>query len=127
MSVILVVEDNQTNMQLVRFLLELGKHEILEARDAAECLAVIAERMPDLILMDIQLPDVDGLELTRRLRTDRRLDGIRIIAVTAFAMRGDEARIRAAGCDGYVTKPIRYEPFLAAVDAALASRTTPTT
>lgn len=119
MSRILVVEDNRTNMQLVRFLLEVGKHEIVEARDADECLAAIELQIPDLILMDVQLPGVDGLELTRRLRTNPALDRIRILAVTAFAMRGDEARILAAGCDGYVTKPIRYESFLATVSAAL--------
>jgi CheY-like chemotaxis protein len=103
---ILVVDDNPTNVKLVRFLLEKRGYRVRVAGDAAEAMAELEKGNPDLILMDVQLPGVDGLELTRRIKAETRTSSIPIVAVTAFAMKGDEDRARAAGCEGYVTKPI---------------------
>jgi two-component system, cell cycle response regulator DivK len=103
---ILVVDDNPTNLKLASDLLEFANYEVLEAEDAEQALRVIQQTPPDLILMDIALPGMDGLTLTRRLKAGNETRHIRIIALTAFAMRGDEERAREAGCDGYITKPI---------------------
>ena len=103
---ILVVDDNPINMRLALTLLHAEGYETRGAGDAGEALAALAEWRPRLILMDIQMPGMDGLELTRRLKADPATRDIPIIAVTAYAMKGDAARVTAAGCDGYVTKPI---------------------
>jgi CheY-like chemotaxis protein len=103
---ILVVDDNPTNLKLVSDLLEFDNYEILRAIDAEAAQEVIVATPPDLILMDIALPGMDGLTLTRLLKADPKTEHIVIVALTAFAMKGDEEKARAAGCDGYITKPI---------------------
>lgn len=103
---VLIVDDHPVNLKLVRVLLESQGLAVRTAGSAAEALAVIAAVRPALVLMDIQLPDLDGLELTRRLREDAATATIPIIAVTAYAMKGDAEKMRAAGCNGYVAKPI---------------------
>jgi len=103
---VLVVDDNPTNLKLVAYVLTSRGFDVRTAVDAETALAAIAARAPRLILMDLQLPGIDGLELTRRLKADPQTKGIVILAVTAYAMKGDEERARAAGCDGYVAKPI---------------------
>jgi CheY-like chemotaxis protein len=105
-SRILVVDDNPTNLKLVSDLLEWSGYEILRAGDAEEALRVLRTSMPDLILMDIALPGMDGLTFTRQLKSDSSTKHIRIVALTAFAMKGDEQKAYAAGCDGYIAKPI---------------------
>jgi CheY-like chemotaxis protein len=103
---ILIVDDNPANLKLARVLLASEGYEVRTAADAEEALAVLKAFRPRLILMDIQLPGMDGLELTRRLKADPAMRGIVILGLTAYAMKGDEERILAAGCDGYVAKPI---------------------
>jgi CheY-like chemotaxis protein len=103
---ILIVDDNPANMKLVRVLLSSEGYDVHTALDAQEALAELRTSRPDLILMDIQLPGMDGLELTRRLKSDPATRDIKIVGLTAYAMRGDQERIMAAGCDGYIPKPI---------------------
>ncbi len=103
---ILVVDDNPANATLLAFLLEKNGYEIRTAADADEALEILEGFLPRLIMMDLQLPGMDGLALTRKLKADPATRGIIIIALTAYAMKGDEERARAAGCDGYVSKPI---------------------
>lgn len=103
---ILVVDDNPANATLVSFLLKRSGYEVRTAADAAQALAAVEEFAPRLILMDVQLPGMDGLTLTRTLKANRKTEGIVVVALTAYAMKGDEERARAAGCDGYVSKPI---------------------
>ncbi len=103
---ILIVDDNSTNMKLVRILLASEGYDVRTAADAEEALNVLKEFYPRLILMDVQLPGIDGLELTRRLKSDPATRDITILGLTAYAMKGDKERIIAAGCDGYVPKPI---------------------
>jgi two-component system, cell cycle response regulator DivK len=103
---VLIVDDNPMNMKLVRVLLTGEGYEVRTAADALEALDILKEWRPLLILMDIQLPGIDGLELTRRLKTDSATDQIIIIGLTAYAMKGDEERILSAGCDAYIAKPI---------------------
>jgi CheY-like chemotaxis protein len=103
---ILIVDDNPTNLKLVSDVLEFEGHEILKAVDAEQAQVVLADTLPDLILMDIALPGMDGLTLTRQLKADARTRHIRIVAITAFAMKGDDQKALDAGCDGYITKPI---------------------
>jgi two-component system cell cycle response regulator DivK len=122
MATILVVEDNATNMQLVVFLLKSAGHAVLTATDAEGGLALAREHHPALILMDIQLPGIDGLAATSLLKRDLSTRTIPVIALTALAMKGDEERIRAAGCDGYIAKPMRYHAFLATIAAHLVPR-----
>ncbi|MET0351669.1 MAG: response regulator [Rhizobacter sp.] len=116
---ILIVEDSPVNMVLTVAILERAGHEAVQAETAAEGLALARSRQPDLILMDIQLPDMDGLEATRLLRADARTRDIPVIALTAFAMKGDAETMREAGCDGYITKPIRYQEFLQEVETVV--------
>jgi CheY-like chemotaxis protein len=106
MNSVLVVDDNPANAALVSFLLSKKGYDVRVAADAAEAIVIVAEFSPRLIMMDLQLPGMDGLELTRRLKADPRTSQTIIIALTAYAMKGDEERARAAGCDGYVSKPI---------------------
>jgi two-component system cell cycle response regulator DivK len=119
---ILVIEDSPVNMALTVAILQNAGHAVLQADGAASGLEVAREQQPDLVLMDLQLPDIDGLTATRMLKADPQTASLPVIAVTAFAMKGDEDHTRSAGCDGYVTKPIRYKEFLAEVDAVLARR-----
>lgn len=105
-SCILVVDDNATNLKLVSELLAFEGYQILKATDAEEAQLVIERTPPELILMDIALPGMDGLTLTRKLKADEKTRHIIIVALTAFAMKGDDEKARAAGCDGYITKPI---------------------
>lgn len=119
MSRVLVVEDNPANMKLAVTLLQSAGHTVLSARDAEAGLTLARDQQPDLILMDIQLPGMDGLQATALLKQDDATRGIPVIALTALAMKGDEARIRAAGCDGYIAKPMGYQEFLATVAAHL--------
>jgi two-component system cell cycle response regulator DivK len=116
---VLVVEDNAANLTLATFLLQSAGHVVLSARDAESGLALIREEQPDLVLMDIQLPGMDGLQATASLKRDEATRNIPVIALTALAMKGDEARIRAAGCDGYIAKPLSYRDFLATISAQL--------
>jgi len=103
---VLVVDDHPPSLKLARVLLGASGYEVLTAGDAEEALSVLAETRPGLVLMDIQMPRVDGLALTRQLKADPRYREIPIVALTARAMRGDDLAARAAGCDGYVAKPI---------------------
>lgn len=116
MARILVVEDNPSNMKLAVLLLGHAGHSVLQAVDAEEGIRQAREHLPELVLMDVQLPGMDGLEATRRLKADEATCGIRIVALTAFAMAQDEERIRASGCDGYITKPVAYKTFVAEVE-----------
>jgi two-component system, cell cycle response regulator DivK len=120
MATVLIVEDNLANMTLFVFLLESAGHTVITATDAEAGLTLARDRQPDLILMDVQLPGMDGLEATALLKQADATRAIPVIALTALAMKGDEARIRAAGCDGYITKPMHYPDFLAVIAAQLA-------
>ena len=120
MARVLVIEDNAANLTFAVFLLESAGHVVLTATDAELGLSMARAECPDLILMDIQLPGMDGLEATSVLKREEATRGIPVIALTALAMKGDEERIRGAGCDGYIAKPLRYKEFLAAISAQLA-------
>ena len=112
MARILIIEDNAANMKLAVFLLENAGHQVLQAGDATEGIRLAREQLPDLILIDVQLPGMDGLTATGLLKSDPATRQIRIVALTALAMSGDRERIQAAGCDGYIAKPFRYQEFL---------------
>ncbi|MHB0915165.1 MAG: response regulator [Thermoleophilia bacterium] len=112
---ILVVEDNPMNLELVTDLLEAHGFEVFQAQNGADALRVAAELVPDLILMDIQLPGMDGLEVTRQLKNNERTSGINVVALTAHAMRGDEERALEAGCSGYIAKPIDTRKFVTGI------------
>ena len=118
---ILVVDDNRVNLKLARVLLEGEGYEVRTAADATEATAVLRDFQPRLILMDLQLPGTDGLSLTRRLKADPRTSDIAILALTAYAMKGDEERARAAGCDGYISKPIDTRRLAEIIAAHLLS------
>ena len=109
---ILIVEDNELNMKLFHDLLEAHGYNILQTRDGMEALKLARSAKPDLILMDIQLPEVSGLEVTKWIKEDDELKSIPVIAVTAFAMKGDEEKIREGGCEAYISKPISVATFL---------------
>lgn len=119
---ILIVEDNPANMKLASFLLEHAGYGVLQAGNAVEGIALARAHFPSLILMDIQLPGMDGLEATRIIKADVLLRGIKVVALTAFAMKDDEQRILAAGCDAYIAKPIQYRAFLAEVARLLSGQ-----
>ena len=121
MARVLVIEDNASNMTLASFLLESVGHTVLRANDAEAGLTMARAQQPQLILMDIQLPGMDGLQATALLKADVVTSTIPVIALTALAMKGDEDRIRAAGCDGYIAKPMAYQQFLATVSTFLSS------
>lgn len=112
---VLIVEDNELNMKLFHDLLDAHGYETVQTRNGLDALSLAREHRPDLILMDIQLPEVSGLEVTRWLKDDTDLREIPIIAVTAFAMKGDEERIRSGGCEAYISKPISVGSFLQTV------------
>jgi two-component system cell cycle response regulator DivK len=116
---VLVVEDNELNMKLFHDLLEANGYRVLQTRDGLSALDIARQHMPDLILMDIQLPEVSGIEVTKWLKEDDELKSIPVIAVTAFAMKGDEEKIREGGCEAYISKPISVLGFLQMVDSFL--------
>lgn len=121
MSTILVVEDNPINTKYIVTVLQSAGHRVLTAGDAAAGILIAHEALPDLIFMDVQLPGMDGLEATRQLKADAATRHIPTYALTAFAMKGDEERIRAAGCDGYLAKPVSYKDLLATAAAVGAA------
>ena len=112
---VLIVEDNELNMKLFHDLLDSQGYETLQTREGLQAMALARAHSPDLILMDIQLPEISGLEVTKWLKDDEELAHIPIIAVTAFAMKGDEERIRKGGCEAYISKPISVMHFLETV------------
>jgi two-component system, cell cycle response regulator DivK len=113
---VLIVEDNELNMKLFNDLLEAHGYTTFQTKDGREALNIARTHRPDLILMDIQLPEVSGLEITKRLKADEELRGIPVVAVTAFAMKGDEEKIRQGGCEGYIAKPISIAGFIKVVE-----------
>ena len=113
---VLIVEDNALNMRLFSDLLEASGYETLQCADGGKAAALAVAEKPDLIIMDIQLPEVSGLDITRWLKDDERTAAIPVLAVTAFAMRTDEILVREAGCEGYLSKPIQVRSFLKTVD-----------
>ena len=117
---ILIVDDNPQNLKLSRMALTVAGYDVRTAVDAEDALHALATFAPRLILMDLQLPGTDGLELTRRLKADRNYGHIVIVALTAYAMKGDDEKAFAAGCDGYVTKPIDVETLLRVVAEHIA-------
>lgn len=112
---VLIVEDNELNMKLFHDLLDVNGYATLQTRNGLEVLDLARKHRPDLILMDIQLPEVSGLDVTRWLKEDPQLARIPVVAVTAFAMKGDEERIRSGGCEAYISKPISVVTFLETV------------
>ncbi len=116
---ILIVEDNDLNMKLFHDLLEVHGYETVQTKDGREVMHLAKQHRPDLILMDIQLPEVSGLEVTRWIKEDEELRDIPIIAVTAFAMKGDEEKIRSGGCEAYIAKPISIANFLQTIETVL--------
>ncbi len=116
---ILIVEDNELNMKLFHDLLEVHGYSTLQTKDGREALDLAREHRPDLILMDIQLPEVSGLEVTKWIKADDDLKDIPVIAVTAFAMKGDEEKIRSGGCEAYIAKPISVNSFLETIQTVL--------
>jgi len=119
MARVLIIEDNEANMKLASLLLRKAGHTVLCAVDAEAGLTLARADRPDLILMDIQLPGMDGLAATALLKQDRATVGIPIIALTAMAMKEDKEKTRVAGCDAYIAKPLRYQELYAAIDALL--------
>jgi two-component system, cell cycle response regulator DivK len=116
---VLIVEDNELNMKLFHDLLEAHGYDIVETRSGVDVMNLTRTHRPDLILMDIQLPEVSGLEVTRWLKDDDELKSIPVVAITAFAMKGDEERIRQGGCEAYLSKPISVAKFLETVRSFL--------
>jgi two-component system cell cycle response regulator DivK len=116
---VLIVEDNELNMKLFHDLMEAHGYNILQTRDGMEALKLARQHRPDLILMDIQLPEVSGLEVTKWIKEDDDLRSIPVIAVTAFAMKGDEEKILQGGCEAYIAKPISVAQFLSTVERFL--------
>jgi two-component system cell cycle response regulator DivK len=122
-KLVMIVEDNDLNAKLFRDLLEAQGYRTEHARDGLNVLDLARQHRPNLILMDIQLPEISGIEVTGWLKNDAELKSIPVIAVTAFAMKGDEERIRAGGCEGYLSKPIAVNEFLATIKRFLSSPT----
>jgi len=116
MKRILVVEDNETNMYLITFILKKNGYEVIEARSGEEGIELAVKEKPDLIIMDIQLPKIDGLETTRRIRESEANGTIPIVALTSYAMTGDREKAMQAGCTGYIEKPIDTETFMGEVE-----------
>ena len=119
---VLIVEDNELNMKLFNDLLEANGRATLRTKSGVEAVKLAREHRPDLILMDIQLPEVSGLEVTRWLKEDAELRHIPVVAITAFAMKGDEEKILQGGCEAYLSKPISVAKFLETVNAFLADK-----
>ena len=118
---ILAIDDNPQNLKFARVLLTSEGYDVRTAGNASEALAILETFVPRLILMDLQLPGMDGLELTRQLKNDPRLGKIIVIALTAYAMKGDRERALAAGCDGYMSKPIDFDTLLRTVNSLLSA------
>ena len=118
---VLIVEDNELNMKLFHDLLEAQGYDTLQTKDGMEALELARTNRPDLILMDIQLPEVSGLEVTKWLKEDDDLKAIPVIAVTAFAMKGDEEKIRQGGCEAYIAKPISVVKFLETIQSFIGA------
>ena len=116
---VMIVEDNELNMKLFNDLLEAKGYNTIQTRNGMEALELARAHRPDLILMDIQLPEVSGLEVTKWLKEENELHAISVIAVTAFAMKGDEERIRQGGCEAYISKPISVNTFLETIETYL--------
>jgi len=116
---ILIVEDNELNMKLFNDLLQAHGYDTIQTTDGREAIGLAREHRPDLILMDIQLPEISGLEITKMLKADDELMGIPVVAVTAFAMKGDEEKILEGGCEGYIAKPISVPKFLETISTFL--------
>ena len=116
---ILIVEDNELNLKLFNDLLQAHGYETLQTKDGEEAISLTEKHRPDLILMDIQLPKVSGLDITKTIKSNKELRDIPVIAVTAFAMKGDEEKIREGGCDGYIAKPISVPKFLETIASFL--------
>ena len=119
---VLIVEDNELNMKLFHDLLEAQGYETLQTREGLQALSIARDNRPDLILMDIQLPEVSGLQVTQWIKSDEELKHIPVIAITAFAMKGDEEKIRQGGCEAYLSKPISVVKFLETVKSYLGDR-----
>jgi len=119
MKRILVVEDNETNFYLISFILEKKGYEVIQAKSGEEGVEVAIKEKPDLILMDIQLPGIDGMEATRRIRNSKANSKVPIVALTSYAMAGDKEKALAAGCTGYIKKPINPETFIAEIEGYL--------
>ena len=119
---VLIVEDNELNMKLFHDLLDAQGYETLQTREGLQALALARLHQPDLILMDIQLPEVSGLEVTQWLKDDEELRSIPVVAVTAFAMKGDEEKIRQGGCEAYLSKPISVAKFFDTIDHFLGAK-----
>ena len=119
---VLVVEDNELNMRLFCDLLDAFGFGTLQCRDGARAVELTRQNKPDLIIMDIQLPEVSGLDITRWIKDDETIRHIPVLAVTAFAMRADEQRVREAGCEGYLSKPIQMRSFLATVEELVGEK-----
>ncbi len=118
---VLVVEDHPLNRELAEAILERAGYDVLTAEDGETALRTVAARRPDVILLDVELPGISGLDVARQLKADPGTRTIPVVALTAYAMVGDEERVRAAGCDDYVTKPIERPKLLGAVERALAA------
>lgn len=116
---VLIVEDNELNMRLFCDLLTAHGYVVHQCRDGAKAIEIARKEMPDLVVMDIQLPEVSGLDITRWMKDDEALTHIPVLAVTAFAMRSDERRVREAGCEGYLSKPIQIAAFVKAVQSLI--------
>jgi CheY-like chemotaxis protein len=113
---VLIIEDNELNLKLVKSLLKLGEFETIEAKTAEKGIRIASDHQPDLILMDIQLPGMDGLEATRQIKKDDDLKAIPVVALTSYAMQGDEQKAIESGCTGYITKPIDTRSFLTKIE-----------
>lgn len=118
-KLVLIVEDNDLNMKLFRDLLEAHGYATIHTRDGKEVLDIARKRRPDLILMDIQLPEISGLEITRWLKGDEELRHIPVVAITAFAMKGDEEKMKIGGCEAYLAKPIAINTFITTIKQCL--------
>ena len=112
---LLIVEDNELNLKLFRDLLGANGYDTFETKEGIEAISLTRQTMPDLIIMDIQLPEISGLDITRKIKADAEIRHIPVIAVTAFAMKDDEDKIMAAGCEAYLSKPIAIDDFLATI------------
>jgi two-component system cell cycle response regulator DivK len=119
MKKILLVEDNETNLYLIRFMLEKVGYQTIEAKDGTTGVELAIREKPDLVIMDIQLPDIDGLEATRRIMASKADGSISVVALTSYAMTGDRERALAAGCTGYIEKPIDPQSFIAEIEKYL--------
>ncbi len=122
MKKVLIVEDNEANLYLVRFILEKNGYDVIEARDGITGVELAIQEKPDLIIMDIQLPDINGLEATKRIRASEIEKHLPIVALTSYAMTGDREQALAAGCTGYIEKPLNPDTFMAEIEKSCNER-----